>query len=94
MHPPLSFRTGRWRLVAAVAAAVVTAVVAAVPAAAAGDERLVFRSPVDAPVSDPFRPPDGTYGAGNRGIEYDTRPGEVVRAAATGTVSFAGAVTG
>ena len=94
MHPPLSFRTGRWRLVAAAAAVVVTAAAAAVPPAAAGNERLVFRPPVDAPVSDPFRPPDGPYGAGNRGIEYDTRPGEVVRAAATGTVSFAGAVAG
>ncbi len=30
--------------------------------------------PVDAPVSDPFRPPATPYGPGNRGIEYDTGP--------------------
>lgn len=54
----------------------------------------MFRPPVDAPVSDPFRLPDGPYGPGNRGIEYDTMPGDVVRAAASGVVRFAGAVAG
>ena len=63
-------------------------------AAAAHHERPVFRPPVDAPVTDPFRPPAGPYGPGNRGIEYDTEPGDVVRAAASGTVEFAGAVAG
>ena len=97
MQPPLAFRTGRWRLVAAAAAMVVTSAAAAVPAAAASSHDRaapVFMPPVQAPVSDPFRPPDGPYGAGNRGIEYDTRPGQVVRAAAGGTVSFAGTVAG
>lgn len=74
-------------------------VVASIPAPAAGaakyhHERPVFRPPVDAPVSDPFRPPDSPYGPGNRGIEYDTEPGDAVRAAAPGTVAFAGAVAG
>jgi len=55
-------------------------------------ERPVFRPPVDAPVADPFRPPEDPYGPGNRGIEYDTVPGQVVRAAAAGTVAFAGPV--
>ena len=68
------------------------------PAASAGashdHERPVFRPPVDAPVTDPFRPPEDPYGPGNRGIEYDTEPGEVVRAAASGSVEFAGAVAG
>jgi hypothetical protein len=50
--------------------------------------------PVEAPVADPFRPPAGPYGAGNRGIEYRTEPGTRVRASAAGTVSFAGAVGG
>ena len=59
-----------------------------------GDERLVFRPPVDAPVADPFRPPQDPYGPGNRGVEYDTEPGDVVRAAAAGTVVFSGAVAG
>ncbi len=54
----------------------------------------MFRPPVDAPVTDPFRPPESPYGPGNRGIEYDTEPGDVVRAAASGTVEFAGAVAG
>ena len=52
----------------------------------------VFRPPVESPVSDPFRLPEGPYGPGNRGIEYDTRAGEVVRAGAEGLVSFAGPV--
>ncbi len=49
---------------------------------------------MDAPVYDPFRAPENAYGPGNRGIEYDTRPGDVVRAAAAGTVAFAGPVAG
>ena len=64
------------------------------PAAAAHHERPVFRPPVDAPVTDPFRPPENPYGPGNRGVEYDTEPGDAVRAAASGTVAFAGAVAG
>lgn len=58
----------------------------------AGDELLVFERPVDADVSDPFRPPEGPYGPGNRGIEYHTDVGDTVRASATGEVSFAGLV--
>jgi hypothetical protein len=50
--------------------------------------------PVDAPISDSFRPPSGPYGAGNRGLEYDTRPGAPVRASGAGTVVFAGPVGG
>lgn len=74
------------------------ALVASMPPLSAGaaldDGRLVFRPPVDAPVSDPFREPEDPYGPGNRGIEYDTVPGQVVRAAAAGTVVFSGAVAG
>ena len=61
---------------------------------ASGGDVLVFRPPVDAPVSDPFRMPDGPYGPGNRGIEYATSPGDAVRAGAEGVVSFAGPVAG
>jgi Peptidase family M23/Putative serine esterase (DUF676) len=53
-----------------------------------------YRPPVSATISDPFRPPAGPYGAGNRGLEYDTAPGEPVRASAEGTVVFAGPVAG
>ena len=77
--------------------AVVVALAVSIPAAPAGashHERPVFRPPVEAPVTDPFRPPENPYGPGNRGVEYDTEPGEAVRAAAPGTVEFAGAVAG
>lgn len=50
--------------------------------------------PVQAPVADPFRPPPTPYAAGNRGLDYATDEGTVVRAAAAGTVVFAGPVAG
>ncbi|MGV3758238.1 MAG: peptidoglycan DD-metalloendopeptidase family protein [Actinomycetota bacterium] len=50
--------------------------------------------PVDAPVLDPFRPPESPWQAGNRGIEYDTAEGTPVRATAAGSVVFAGQVAG
>jgi murein DD-endopeptidase MepM/ murein hydrolase activator NlpD len=53
-----------------------------------------YAPPVDAPVADPFRAPAGPYGAGNRGLEYDTSPGELVRAVGDGVVAFAGPVAG
>jgi hypothetical protein len=53
-----------------------------------------YSPPVSAPIADPFRPPAGPYGAGNRGLEYDTEPGDPVRASADGTVVFAGPVAG
>ena len=61
---------------------------------AAPPPAVTYQPPVDAPVSDPFRRPATPYGAGNRGLEYDTRPGEVVVAAAAGEVTFAGSVAG
>ena len=84
-----------WQAVAVCAIGAVMAASLPAPAGASqGDERLVFRPPVDRPVADPFRPPDDPYGSGNRGVEYDTEPGDVVRAAAAGTVVFSGAVAG
>ena len=71
-------------------AAIVAACVAAAPAGAAE----MLSPPTSAPVHDPFRPPDGPYGAGNRGIEYGTGVGDIVVAAADGTVAFAGPVAG
>jgi len=95
------FRTnpGSRIAVALIAVSVVSAVltVVAAPTAAgllAQYQPPVFRPPVDAPVSDPFRMPENPYGPGNRGLEYDTEPGDVVRAAASGVVQFAGAVAG
>ena len=96
-----TFRAGRRRRAACLlfAPAVAMALAASMLAAEAGaqphdGERLVFRPPVDAPAVDPFRPPEDPYGPGNRGVEYDTEPGDVVRAAAAGTVVFSGAVAG
>jgi murein DD-endopeptidase MepM/ murein hydrolase activator NlpD len=51
-----------------------------------------FVPPVDAPVSDPYRPPATPYGPGNRGIEYATTPGIDVRASGDGVVAFAGVI--
>ncbi len=57
-------------------------------------EPVTYVAPTPAPVSDPFRPPSTPYARGNRGVEYDTDPGDEVRAAASGTVTFAGSVAG
>ena len=53
-----------------------------------------YRPPVDAPVVDGFRLPDGPYGAGNRGLQYATSPGDPVHAIGDGLVVFAGPVGG
>jgi hypothetical protein len=60
----------------------------------AGASTVSYQAPVDAPVSDPFRPPANPWDPGNRGIEYDTPPDTVVEAAADGDVTFAGPVAG
>jgi hypothetical protein len=59
-----------------------------------GAEPVAYEAPVDASVTDPFRPPATRYGRGNRGLEYDAPAGMPVRAAAAGTVTFAGQVGG
>lgn len=54
----------------------------------------VHEPPVDAEVLDPFRAPDSPFGAGNRGLLYDTPAGVPVTATAAGVVVFAGQVGG
>lgn len=54
----------------------------------------VYISPVVAPVVDGFRPPQSFAGPGNRGLQYQTVGGEIVAAAAPGTVVFAGSIAG
>lgn len=53
-----------------------------------------WRSPVDAPVTDPFRAPPRPFGPGNRGIEYGTVRGQTVVAVDAGRVVFSGPVAG
>ncbi len=76
-------------VLAAVVSLLAPAVVEATPPGT-----VVYEHPVDADVVDPFRPPPTPFGAGNRGLKYGTEPGEPIRAAATGTVTFAGQVGG
>lgn len=61
---------------------------------AAGEAVVDYIPPVDAPVVDPFRPPSLPWASGNRGLAYDTAPGDLVWASADGTVTFAGQVGG
>ncbi len=53
-----------------------------------------FAPPVDAHVTDAFRAPQCTWCPGNRGLEYEPRPGTPVTAVAGGMVSFSGVVAG
>ena len=53
-----------------------------------------WSKPVAAAVTDPFREPECRWCPGNRGLEYATTAGTVVRAVAAGTVTFAGMVAG
>ncbi len=42
----------------------------------------------------PFDPPDSPYGPGHRGVDLQGSPGQAVRSALPGTVSFAGPLAG
>ncbi|MBX3285428.1 MAG: M23 family metallopeptidase [Actinobacteria bacterium] len=64
------------------------------PTGTGGPGNRTYAPPVDAPVTDPFRPPPEPWMAGNRGIEYATVPGSAVRAIGPGAVVFAGPVAG
>jgi murein DD-endopeptidase MepM/ murein hydrolase activator NlpD len=61
-----------------------------VPAHASGD----WTWPVVGPLIRGFDPPDSPYGSGHRGIDIAAPVGTSVRAAAAGTVAFAGPVGG
>jgi hypothetical protein len=78
----------------AVLCPVVHAPGAAAAAAEPPAELVTYEPPVDAAIVDPFRPPPTPFGPGNRGVDYDTAPGDPVRAIAPGIVRFAGQVGG
>lgn len=63
---------------------------------ASGGSRPIgdYAPPVDRRVADPFHLDHGPYGPGNRGLEYATLRGDVVRAIGAGKVAFAGPVAG
>jgi murein DD-endopeptidase MepM/ murein hydrolase activator NlpD len=60
----------------------------------AGPAYGTYGWPVTGPVVRPFGLPEGTYGAGHRGIDITTPAGTTVRASAGGVVAFAGIVAG
>ena len=84
------------RRIALGALAAALAVVAATPTASA-EVALTYLPPVapgDGVIVEHFRPPPTPYSAGNRGVDYLTRPGAPVVAPAAGVARFAGPVAG
>ena len=74
-------------------AVVVSLVCMSLPAIASAQQpRLI--PPVDAAVARGFDLPKGQFGPGNRGLDYAVVAGAPVRAAGSGTVTFAGPVAG
>jgi murein DD-endopeptidase MepM/ murein hydrolase activator NlpD len=65
------------------------------PAAATASTPVGYRAPVQPMrVLRGFEPPPSPYGPGHRGVDLAARPGQPVRAAGRGAVSFAGSVAG
>ena len=57
-------------------------------------QAVFYSSPMWTQVIDPFRPPAHIGASGNRGLEYGDSDNQVVAAAASGYVLFAGPVAG
>lgn len=64
------------------------------PATAAPEPELWLTPPVDGAVVARFEAPVRKWGSGHRGVDYAVAAGTAVRAAASGTVTFAGSVAG
>ena len=80
----------RW---GALAAAVVVVLAPSSAKGAPAAERWLI-PPVDATIARGFKLPKGQFGPGNRGLDYAVTEGMSVRAAGSGTVTWAGAVPG
>jgi Peptidase family M23 len=93
MPPP---RTRLWLLIAALAAASLMALLVPRPAGAASALRDRWRSPVPGALVGAFAyARSAPFAAGaRRGIDIAARPGDAVRSACRGRVTFAGAVPG
>lgn len=89
-----SCKSGAARVLQCLFASVLLTSLAAALLPAQGDAETpgVYTPPVDAEVLDPYRPPTGPYGPGNRGIDYDMVPGAEVHAAREGEVTFSGRI--
>ncbi|MDQ2651138.1 MAG: M23 family metallopeptidase, partial [Actinomycetota bacterium] len=87
-------RAGRWARAASIGLAAVVASGGMALAPAGADGPVRYEPPVEAEVVEPFHVDGGPYSRGNRGLDYGTEPGTEVRAAADGSVTFAGTVAG
>ncbi len=97
MHATISHRDSPPRLAQRVGALVLALLVLVVPAAA----RAATTDPVGQwplrprpQVVSGFDPPGSPWGAGHRGVDLLGRPGQPVRSALDGVVSFAGVIAG
>lgn len=85
----------RLALPAALLTALLAVLLAPRPASAAGaDPAGVWPLVPEPAVVRGFDPPDDPWGAGHRGVDLLGRPGQPVRSALPGTVSWAGALAG
>lgn len=62
------------------------------PASATSADEHAFELPVQAPLLNPFDPPELKWTAGHRGVDLAAGVGEPIRAAGAGIVAFAGVV--
>ena len=89
VHRPNSF-TRRCRVIATGIALALLAV----PAGPVGASRSCWLPPVSGRVVDEFRAPACRWCPGNRGLDYVVSGDSVVRAVATGVVTYSGTVAG
>lgn len=78
----------------ALALVVALALICAPIAASAAPSLPSGSKPIPGAVISRFDPPDVSWGAGHRGVDLAGSPGEIVSAAADGTVTYAGVLAG